>query len=103
MDRRIQEVRQRIARRTSTGNQVIGGNQNLQDRISAIRSQVNNNNNTNMSQPNNNNNYGSNTSPFIRRQSSNYSMQGDGNLDQTASFGGGYGNANMYNNNMNKR
>ena len=90
MDRRIQEVRQRIARRTSTGNQVIGGNQNLQDRISAIRSQVNNNNNTNMSQPNYNNNYGSNTSPFIRRQSSNYSMQGDGNLDQTASFGGGY-------------
>ena len=88
MDRRIQEVRQRIARRTSTGNQVIGGNQNLQDRISAIRSQVNNNNNTNMSQPNYNNNYGSNTSPFIRRQSSNYSMQGDGNLDQTASFGG---------------
>ena len=29
MDRRIQEVRQRIARRTSTGNQVIGGNQNF--------------------------------------------------------------------------
>jgi hypothetical protein len=96
MDRRIQEVRQRMAHQT--GNQVIGNNsQHLQQRISAIRLQVKNNNNSNinhtdMAYTNSNNNF----SPFVRRQSSSYSMQGDGQLDETASFGGGLSGNNVY-------
>ena len=96
MDRRIQEVRQRMAQQT--GNQVIGNNsQNLQQRISAIRLQVNNNNNSNigdtdMAYTNSN----KKISPFVRRQSSSYSMQGDGQLDETASFGGGSSGNNIY-------
>ena len=89
IDKKIQEVRQRIARQT--GNQVVGGDQSFKKRISAIRSQVNINNND------------QNSSPFIRRQSSNYSMQGDGQLDQMASFGGACGNSNVYNNNKSVR
>ena len=87
MERKIQEIRQRMARQT--GNQVVNGNQNLRRRISEIRAQVGIHN-AGLTQPAFQQSFDNVASPFVRRQSSNYSMQGEGLFDQTTSFGTGY-------------
>ena len=86
MERKIQEIRQRMARQT--GNQVVM-KQNLRRRISEIRAQVGIHN-ADLTQPAFQQSFDNVTSPFARRQSSNYSMQGEGLFDQTTSFGTGY-------------
>ena len=99
MERKIQRIRQRMARQT--GNQVVNGNQDLQRRISEIRAQVGTHN-ANITQPAFQQSFDNVASPLARRQSSSYSMQGDGLFDQTTSFGAVYPNSSeMYGNGTN--
>ena len=84
-----------------TGNQVVNGNQDLQRRISEIRAQVGTHN-ANITQPAFQQSFDNVASPLARRQSSSYSMQGDGLFDQTTSFGAVYPNSSeMYGNGTN--